>query len=153
MDRVYRSKVDWWMWVVVGIGAVAIFASSVSLLVMSPQDGFPTIWVALAQLLLAVFMAWIVFSVSYAINSAALVVRAAFFRWHIPLDRITEVYPTRNPLSSPALSLDRLRVNYRLISGKARWVMISPREREAFLDDLAQAAQLERVENRLVRRA
>ena len=78
--------------------------------------------------------------------------RAAFFRWRIPLDQIIEVYPTHNPLSSPALSLDRLRINYKRPSGKTWWVMISPKEKEQFLDDLAKAAGLEKDGNRLVRR-
>lgn len=37
--------------------------------------------------------------------------------------------PTRGPLSSPALSLDRLRIEY----GKRGVVLISPREKEAFV--------------------
>ena len=104
------------------------------------------------MLLMAAFMAWILFSVYYTITATDLLVRAAFFRWRIPLDQIVEVYPTHNPLSSPALSLDRLRVNYKRPSGRTWWVMISPKEKEQFLDDLAKAAGLEKEGNRLVRR-
>ena len=78
-------------------------------------------------------------------------VRAAFFRWRVPLDQIIEVFPTHNPLSSPALSLDRLRVNYKRPSGGKSWIMISPKDKDRFLDDLAKAAGLEREEHRLVR--
>ena len=88
----------------------------------------------------------------YIVTATELLVRAAVFRWRIPLDQIIEVYPTHNPLSSPALSLDRLRVNYKRPSGKTWWVMISPKEKEQFLDDLAKAAGLEKDGNRLVRR-
>ena len=101
---------------------------------------------------MAVFMVWILFSVYYTSRPSDLLVRAAFFRWRIPLDQITEVFPTHNPLSSPALSLDRLRVNYKRPSGRTWWVMISPKEKDRFLDDLAKAAGLDREENRLVRR-
>ena len=150
--KVYRSKVDWWLWLVVSVGAVMILFGSVSLLVNPPQDGLPNVWIGLGMLAMAAFMGWILFSVYYVITANDLLVRAAFFRWRIPLDQITEVYPTHNPLSSPALSLDRLRVNYERPSGRTWWVMISPKEKEQFLDDLAKAAGLGREENRLVRR-
>jgi hypothetical protein len=45
---------------------------------------------------------------------------------------IRTVTPTRNPLSSPALSLDRLRIDY----GRGRRIMVSPRDPGAFLREL-----------------
>ena len=152
MDKVYRSKVDWWLGLVISLGVVAILAGSVSLLLTPSKGGVPNVWIALGMLLMAVFMVWILFSVRYTITAKDLLVRAAFFRWRIPLDQIVEVHPTHNPLSSPALSLDRLRISYKRPSGRTWWVMISPNERDRFLDDLARAAGLDREENRLVRR-
>jgi hypothetical protein len=152
MDKVYRSKIDWWLGLVISVGVLVILSSSVALLVNPPQDDVPAIWIALAMLLMAAFMVWILFSVRYTVTATDLLVRAAFLRWRVPLDQITEVYPTHNPLSSPALSLDRLRVNYKRPSRRTWWVMISPKEKEQFLDDLAKAAGLEKEENRLVRR-
>ena len=108
--------------------------------------------VSLLTFLMAAFTAWLPFSASYTLTATDLLVRAAFFRWRVPLDQIIEVFPTHNPLSSPALSLDRLRVNYQRPSGRTWWVMISPKEKKQFLDDLAQSAGLEWEENRLVRR-
>ncbi|MHB8974902.1 MAG: PH domain-containing protein [Pirellulaceae bacterium] len=152
MDKVYRSKIDWWLGLVISVGVLAILFSSAALLVNPPQDDVPAIWIALAMLLMAAFMVWILFSVRYTITTTDLLVRAAFIRWRVPLDQIIEVFPTHNPLSSPALSLDRLRINYNHPSGKTWWVMISPKEKEQFLHDLAKAAGLKKVENRLVRR-
>jgi Ca2+/Na+ antiporter len=152
MDKVYRSKVDWWLGLVIGMGVVAILAGSISLLFTPSKGGVPNVWIALGMLLMAVFMVWIVFSVRYTITAKDLVVRAACFRWRITLDQVTEVFPTHNPLSSPALSLDRLRINYKRPSGRTGWVMISPNDKDRFLDDLARAAGLDREQNRLVRR-
>ena len=59
------------------------------------------------------------------------------------------VHPTRNPAGSPALSLDRLRVQYG--QGFFKGVMISPVDRNRFLDELAQKAGLKREGDRLVR--
>ena len=41
------------------------------------------------------------------------VIRSAFLRWRIPIGDIESITPTRNPLSSPALSLDRLEIRHR----------------------------------------
>jgi hypothetical protein len=57
--------------------------------------------------------------------------------------------PTHDPLSSPALSLDRLRDQYGQSFFKA--VMISSADRNHFLDDVAQRAGLQREGDRLVR--
>jgi hypothetical protein len=78
-----------------------------------------------------------------------LLVRFGICRQRIPLADIAEVHPTHNPLSSPALSLDRLRVQYG--QGFFKAVMISPADRNGFLDDLAHKAGLKREGDRLVR--
>lgn len=49
----------------------------------------------------------------------------------VPLREIRLVRSTRNPLSSPALSLDRLRIEY----GR-RAIMISPDDKARFLEEL-----------------
>lgn len=56
--------------------------------------------------------------------------------WDIPLSDIDEVPPSDSPLSSPALSLDRLRVSYRA-RGADRFVLISPQDKGGFIRELA----------------
>ena len=51
----------------------------------------------------------------------------------VPLGEIESVTPSRNPLSSPACSLDRLHVRYR---GSKRGVLISPDDKAGFLHEL-----------------
>ena len=152
MDRVYRSKVDWWLGLILVITFVVMVGTGIALLVNPPSDGSPTALIALGTFLMAAFVGWLPFSLRYTITSTELLVKAAIFRWRIALDRIIEVIPTHNPLSSPALSLDRLRVNYERPNGRTWWVMISPEPREQFLNDLAQAAGLEGDGDRLMRR-
>ena len=57
------------------------------------------------------------------------------FRWKININDITQIEPTHNPLSSPALSLDRLKIYYRK-DGRVATVMISPKDKEGFLNIL-----------------
>jgi hypothetical protein len=45
------------------------------------------------------------------------------------------VAPTRNPLLSPALSMDRLKVSY----GKCKSILMSPADKEGFLRAIRQA--------------
>jgi hypothetical protein len=85
----------------------------------------------------------------YGLDDTHLLVRFGICRKRIPLVDILEVNPTHNPLSSPALSLDRLRVQFG--PGAFQAVMISPAERNRFLDELAQKAGLKREGDRLSR--
>lgn len=74
--------------------------------------------------------------VYYMLTDFELVVRSGFLQYRVPLASIVEVRPTRNPLSSPAWSLDRLRVEYRK-GTKTRYLLISPEDKNAFLRELA----------------
>jgi hypothetical protein len=91
----------------------------------------------------------LVFPMRYGLDDTHLVVRFGVCRQRIPLAAITEVKPTHNPLSSPALSLDRLHVRFG--QGVFKAVMISPTDRNRFLDELAQKTGLQREGDRLVR--
>ena len=75
---------------------------------------------------------WLFATTSYRFTDADLLVRSGPFRWRVPLREITSVRPSRDLLSSPALSLDRLRIDY----AKRSFILISPRERDEFLRDL-----------------
>jgi len=84
-----------------------------------------------------------------ASDDKQLIVRFGVVRTRIPLAELTKVEPTRNPLASPALSLDRLSI----VSGPGLTgtVMISPADREGFLNELASKTGLKRVGDRLER--
>ena len=63
---------------------------------------------------------------------------------------IREVRPTTNPLSAPALSLDRLRIDYEE-GGRVRSLLVSPKDKEGFLQELRDAVPGSRIEgDRLV---
>lgn len=75
---------------------------------------------------------WILGGTKYTISAPMLIVQSGPFRWQIPIAEITRIEPTRNPLSSPALSLDRLRITY----GRSKACMVSPRDKDAFITEL-----------------
>jgi Bacterial PH domain len=75
-----------------------------------------------------------------------------FLRYDIPIADIREVQPKSSVLSSASWSYDRLEVKYRT-PGVGGFLLISPRDRDAFLDELAgRAGHLERTGDRLTRR-
>lgn len=81
---------------------------------------------------------WLTIPVSYQITADELLVRGGPFHWKIPLDSILQVRPTKNPLSAPAWSLARLHISYRK-KAKKNFVLISPKDRQAFCDKLEAA--------------
>lgn len=140
----FRSKVDLWLAVI--LAAAPVVSLTATVLALRAGGGLmallPTALIALAYL-------GAVFPLYYELEDDALVIRAGLLRSRIPYAQIRAVRPTRNPLSSPALSLDRLHVD----AGSALGPNISPADREGFLSALlSRAPQLHRVGEALVRR-
>ena len=145
--RWYPSKIDRWVVPVLCVSPLAAVAACVASALAGATPGL-AVGVAVAALVAGVYLG-LVFPMSYGLGETHLVVRFGVCRRRIPLAEISGVRPTRNPLSAPALSLDRLRVQYG--QGFLRAVMISPADRELFLGDLARKAGLRREGERLFR--
>ena len=92
-------------------------------------------FVPLLLVAVGLFQLHVLYATHYTLEGEALRIRASFFRWRVPLAAIDAVEPTRNPLSSPACSLDRLLVRY---GGKR--IMISPEDKGGFQRALAARA-------------
>ena len=145
--RWYPSKIDGWVVPLLFLPPVASIVVCVALVFGLGASGLA--WGLASVLLVLGIYIGLVFPMRYGLDDTHLHVRFGLCRPRIPLADISEVYPTRNPLSSPALSLDRLHVQYG--QGFFKAVMISPADRNGFLDDLAQKAGLKREGDRLVR--
>lgn len=139
---IHASKVDAWLVVVT---AVAIGVSVGAAIALWREGGVPTIVLLPVTLLLGAGLPlWILLGTRYELTPGRLLVCCGPFRWTVPLKEIRAVEPTRNPLSSPALSLDRLRIDY----GRGSSVMISPRDKARFLAELDRyrsAARLSKI--------
>ena len=137
---VFRSRVDPWLAAVI-VGAAVVSAGAVVAVVLDESaERSPSLFASLAVLVLigVILPVWVLQSTRYALDGRYLHVRSGPFRWRVPLDEIRAVTPTRNPLASPALSLDRLRID----RGRNGSIMISPADKDGFL------AELERRRNR-----
>jgi hypothetical protein len=130
MNRAYRSKIDTRLGIIlVGVPLASLFAGWQ--LVHAPVPGR---WLlAVPILLLGVCLPLsLLFFTTYRINDALLTIRSGFFAWKIPIHTISKVEATNDPASGPALSLDRIRIEY----GPAKSVAVSPLRKDNFLRDL-----------------
>jgi hypothetical protein len=89
----------------------------------------PTIvgWIIMIPTIL--FVGWIWFGTGYEMMENELKIYCGPLRQTIPLQEIKEIKRTRNPLSSPACSLDRMEIRY----GKSKRILISPADKENFI--------------------
>ena len=119
----FQSKRDWWLMLICVIAIAAIFFPLI-------LDGDLTgLW---AGIPVTALILWIYFTTYYVIEDSSLRVRSAFINKLIPIYDIRSIKKTFNPLSSPALSMDRLEIRY----GTNHMVLISPENRDVFLDEL-----------------
>lgn len=81
-----------------------------------------------------VFVGWIWFGTYYTVTDTTLETRCGPFRQSIPLASITAVAASRSIMSGAALSLDRISIIHGRFGEEA---LVSPREKRAFVDELA----------------
>lgn len=127
----FASKIDWWL---IAIMMASVVIVVIGLAVSINQDPDPT-HAAVAVSLTLLFLALIgsvMFRTYYQVDGDNLRIVCGPFHWNVAIDQITSVERTRNPLSSPALSLDRLRIRY----ADKKSIMVSPADRRRFMKAL-----------------
>ncbi len=134
--KVYKSRVDWWIALALAFGPIAAVAVLVSG-VTSGEAQLLYTGIGVSALVVLIY-GGLVFPMSYAVDAEGLTIRSGLMRIHLPWQRMGKAELSGNPLSSPALSLRRICIDYRKANGKETFVMISPPDREAFLADLAE---------------
>jgi hypothetical protein len=145
--RWYKSKIDWWLAPLLMIPPIATLGITAA--AFWRGNGSEIAVGCGAMLWVLIVYAGVLFPLRYGIGNGYLTIRYGICRQRVPLELIRAVSPTRNPLSSPALSLDRLHVRFG--DGFFKAVLISPAEREEFLRHLASAAGLQHDGDRLTR--
>jgi membrane protein YdbS with pleckstrin-like domain len=123
--QVFRSKVDVWLKLVIAGGLVAMWLAPVRRIWAGRSvDALDVV----IPLLFTAFIVWVFRTTSYVISADVLIVRSGPVRRTVPLHQVQRLRATHNPLSSPALSLDRIEVTY----GRRR-VLISPEDKRGFV--------------------
>jgi membrane protein YdbS with pleckstrin-like domain len=129
---VFASKIDTWL-VAVAVGGPVLALAFV--LFGAFRSGGPwaaVVFAAVAVFAVLAFVSWLFASTDYRVAGGLLTIRSGPLRWRIPVGDIESVTATRNPLSSPALSLDRLQIRYRSAASESD-ILVSPKDKEGFI--------------------
>src|SRR5699024_4843062 len=124
---VFPSKKDGWM-VIIWWGTMVVFLQIVYEAIIQSQ-----LIISIVMFLIMIFLASTWFHTRYIIADGLLIISFGFvYKKTIPIQEITSIRSTKNPFSAPALSLNRLEINY----GKYETILVSPKKRNGFLAEL-----------------
>lgn len=131
----FVSKKDWWIFFILFGAIIALYT-----ILLINMD----IYIALSCIPVSLLILWFWFTTFYVITDTKLVIRSAFIHINISVYDIQSIQKTTNILSSPALSLDRLKIVY----DSEKSVLISPKNRGEFLEELLKLNPSIEVENK-----
>lgn len=149
----YRSKKDTWILVALYASPLIPFILGILYLILPGIPG-PIGWLLLLiGIVMEAFFQWLIATTYYEITPSSLLVHSGWLHRDIALNSISQVFPTHNALSSPALSLDRLQVDYTK-DDHPHFIIISPEDKLRFMYDLAgTSSDLEVRDDRVVHRS
>lgn len=121
--KVFKSRVDAWYYVLLAVlGGITVHAIS------RPGSNVSETGAAILIICVLALPVWLLLSTRYIVTADMLAVRAGPFFWNIPRSDIQGLKPSRSPLSSPALSLQRIEITY----DDNRRLLVSPEDRAGF---------------------
>lgn len=126
MTKIYKSRIGIELILILGstFGSIAV--------VMAVSGDYSAI---LINVFVAAVIGYVLWKTEYVISNTNLNVKCSFFvNEDIDIMTIRKIKETYNPISAPAASIDRLEVFYN------KWdsVLISPKQKSAFIDHLLQ---------------
>jgi hypothetical protein len=131
----FSSKRDWWVVGLIWMGLVISVVGGIVPLVVSETTWGELVFVLGLILGMDSLMLWVLYGTGYTVTQDQLLIRCGPFGFRMRLDAIDSITPTRSPWSSPACSLDRLKIVYGV---SQQSVMISPVEKSGFLSAIVQ---------------
>ena len=126
----FPSKRDWWIVGLIWLGIIVSVVGGLLPMVLGQVSKVELILMVSLVFGMDGLMLWVLYGTGYMITSEQLFIRCGPFVFPIALDRIESIVPTRSPWSSPACSLDRLKIVYG-VSQQA--VMISPEDKPGLI--------------------
>lgn len=128
----YRTAVDWWLGILLGASVLW----PIYLLITTMLEEHKVHWVMVGTALFLFVLIVPLFFIKYVFYSDHLLVSMALYgQVRIKYADIVEVKKTNSPLSSAALSLRRIQIDY-VENGIHRMVLISPAKRNEFIEKL-----------------
>jgi hypothetical protein len=137
VNKIYYSKKDTWIVVIHTIIIVCCLLASFFIFKKDTNRLISLVVVLFLTGIGVAFPSWVLINTYYQIKEGILIIKSGPLQWHITLDSIKSITPTRDTTSSPALSFDRLRIEY----GQYNSILVSPKDKENFLSDIKQNAK------------
>ena len=134
-NRYFPSKRDRWIVGLIGLGIVVSVVGGIVPSVLTGASWRELAMMGSLVVGLDVLMLWVLYGTGYTIKSDRLIIRCGPFSFCIWLNAIESITPTRSPWSSPACSIDRLKIVYGL---SQQSIMISPADKPGFLSAIVQ---------------
>ena len=133
--QVFYSKKDWWVLAFLICMTGLLLQLLITMFTKGTAYQYPVHTTVYVTTILVLW--WPVFNTKYTIKAGQLTIRCLFLRWNIPLSDIQKVSVTNNSVASPALSLDRLKIDY-LKDGKTKFILVAPRNKAKFCEAIEQ---------------
>ena len=131
---IYKSKIDWWLIIVLAGSSLLLLTllyNSFDVQNYHADILFSVLVVALALVI------WLPIATTYyVIDGEILKIHSIFLKWEIALNSIEKIEETSDSLSAPALSLDRIKIEYKK-EGIHKSIMVSPRYKTEFIKQLS----------------
>ena len=134
---VYVSAVDLWLVIVLLLSPMVAFAVGIYLWREGDMDGAKMLFLTAAVTLAATLI--FVVPCRYTVDDDELHIRCGIISYRVPIKLIDSVERSRTLISGPALSLNRV-----IVKTKLKNYILSPRDRDAFIDDITTASALKR---------
>ncbi|BAK14748.1 hypothetical protein SSIL_0325 [Solibacillus silvestris StLB046] len=121
---VFKSKVDIWM-------AFIFILVPISMLYGVITE--PSAVLLLVTAFIIVLLCILFFGTKYVIEADELIIYGGIYKKRIPIKQIRSLRPSKNPLSAPAMSIDRIEITF---DPHIQVILISPKEKELFVKKL-----------------
>jgi hypothetical protein len=137
---VFNSKIDTWLGaLLLAVPAGALVSAGIALAAGSLEGALGALITLAVILVIYKVLAW---PITYTLKPEHLEIRFGVCRSKVAYETVQGIVPTRNPISSPALSLDRLHIQ----TGSFLGPNISPADKAGFLQAFAEQAPHLKVE-------
>ncbi len=126
---VYRSRIDWWVWLVLIFWLALLISVSIS----SPW------WLALIFCIIPTLLVFLlILGCRYEVAGDDLIIYQFFKPHHFPISKIKSIKKTTGYLATAGMSAKRVSISFvdRSVMKSAMPLEISPKDRDAFIAQL-----------------
>ena len=133
----FQSKKDIWLAVLIWGVIILMF-----FMMITEQN----IVVYIVGILNNALLLWLWFGTNYKIDDEDFIVRSGLFKSTIDIKSIKKLRATKTLLAGPALSIDRIEIQYKRYDS----VIVSPKEKNKFIESLLSKNKSIEVDDKLI---